>query len=223
MTASGDATTRLAKDVRRTVVESRREHSTKPEGVRESWTALCLDHISSNLPAKPSHINIPWGEDFMQWKQVPSGVTAVLLICRPVMAQSVPVLSGKYATTYNEICQAGTNTNYSAGATYNQILVADFDSVTRTVKVTGTSVYGALVAVSGAPARLKQTPINTSYPYSNTATTITIGSHTFNALYGPLMLGMPQWAIFGGISSGGCSASAVAIRQSPLSVSIPDR
>jgi hypothetical protein len=30
--------------------------------------------------------------------------------------------------------------------------------------------------------------IDATYPYSNTATTITIGSHTFNALYGPLIL-----------------------------------
>lgn len=165
-----------------------------------------------------------WGENLMQWKPLLSGATAVLLICGPVMAQTVPVLSGKYATTYNEICQAGTNTTKdSAGATYNQILVADFDNATKTVRITGTSVYGALVVVNGAPARLTQTSINTSYPYSNTATTITIGSDTFNALYGPLILAMPQWAVFGGITSGGCSASAVAIRQSPLSVPLPAR
>lgn len=158
----------------------------------------------------------------MQWKLFLSGAAAALFICRPVMAQTIPVLSGKYATTYNEICQAGMNaTNYSAGATYNQILVADFDNATKTVRVTGTSVYGPLVVMNGAPAKLTQTSINTSYPYSNTATTITIGSNTFNAQYGPLILGTPQWTIFGGISSGGCSASAVAIRQSPLSISLP--
>lgn len=165
-----------------------------------------------------------WGGSFMRWKLLLSGAAAVLFICRPVMAQTAPVLSGKYAATYNEICQAGTNTtNYSAGATYNQILVADFDNATKTVKVTGTSVYGALVVMNGAPAGLKQSSINTSYPYSNTATTITIGSDTFNALYGPLILGMPQWAVFGGISGGGCSASAVAIRQSAVSASLPAR
>jgi hypothetical protein len=164
------------------------------------------------------------GEDFMQRKLLLSGAAAVLFICRPVMAQTVPVLSGKYATTYNEICQAQINTtNDSAGATYNQILVADFDSVRKTVKVTGTSVSGALVAVNGEPAKLTQTSVDTTYPYSNTATTITIGSHTFNALYGPLILGMPQWALFGGISGDSCSASAVAIRQSPLSSSLPVR
>jgi hypothetical protein len=162
------------------------------------------------------------GEDFMRWKLFLSGATAVLFICGPVMAQTIPLLSGKYATTYNEICQAGTNvTDYSAGATYNQILVADFDNATKTVRVTGTSVYGALVVVNGAPAGLKQTSINTSYPYSNTVATITIGSNTFNAQYGPLILGTPQWVIFSGVSSRGCSASAIAIRQSPLSVSLP--
>jgi hypothetical protein len=160
----------------------------------------------------------------MQWKLLLSGAAAGVFICGPVMAQTVPVLSGKYATTYNEICQAGTNaTNPSAGATYNQILVADFDNATKTVRLAGTSVAGPLVVASGAPAKLTQTSINSTRPYSNTATTITIGTDTFNALYGPLILGMPQWAVFGGITSGGCSASAVAIRQSPLSVSPPAR
>jgi hypothetical protein len=160
----------------------------------------------------------------MQWKPLLSGAAAILFICRPVMAQTVPVLSGKYATTYNEICQARANTtNDSPGATYNQILVADFDNTKKTVKVTGTSVYGALVVLNGEPTGFTQASIDASYPYSNTATTITIGSHTFNALYGPLVLGTPQWAIFGGISGDSCSASAVAIRQSPLSISLPVR
>jgi hypothetical protein len=151
------------------------------------------------------------------------GAMAALFICGPAMAQSVPVLSGKYATTYNEICQAGTDAaNYSTGATYNQILVAAFNSATNTVTLTGSSVYGPLV-VNGARAKLAQATVNKSYPYSNTATTITIGKDTFNALYGPLILGQPQWAVFGGISSGGCSASAVAIRQSAVSVPLPGR
>lgn len=160
----------------------------------------------------------------MQRNLLLPGAAAVLLVWQPAMAQTVPVLSGKYATTYNEICQARTGaTNYSAGATYNQILVADFDHAGKTVKVTGTSVSGALVAANGEPAKLTQTPIDASYPYSNTATTITIGNRTFKALYGPLILGTPQWTIFGGLSSESCSASAVAIRQSPLSIALPAR
>jgi hypothetical protein len=159
----------------------------------------------------------------MQWRLLLSGAAAVLFfICPPVMAQSIPVLSGKYATTYNEICQAVTNTtSSSAGGTDNQILVAEFDNATKTVKVTGTSVYGPLVVSNGAAARLTQTAINASYHFANTATTITIGLNTFNALYGPLTLGMPQWAVFGGMIGNSCSASAVAIRQSPLAVSLP--
>jgi hypothetical protein len=65
-----------------------------------------------------------WGENFMQRKMMLSGAAAVLFICRPVMAQTVPMLSGKYATTYNEICQARMNTtNDSAGATYFRFLL----------------------------------------------------------------------------------------------------
>ena len=39
----------------------------------------------------------------MQWKLLLSAAAAVAFVCGPVMAQTVPVLSGKYATTYNEI------------------------------------------------------------------------------------------------------------------------
>ena len=106
----------------------------------------------------------------MPWKLLLFGMPAFLFICGPVVAQSIPVLSGKYATTYNQICQAGTNANNSAGAIYNQILVVDFNKTTKTVSLTGTSVYGALTAVNGAPARLAQTSVNASFPYSNTAT-----------------------------------------------------
>lgn len=160
----------------------------------------------------------------MQRNLLPSGAAAVMIVWQAAMAQTVPVLSGKYATTYNEICQARTNTtNYSAGGIYNQILVADFDNAGKKVKVTGTSVSGALVAGNGEPPKLAQTSINAIYPFSNTATTITIGNRSFNALYGPLIMGTPQWAIFGGISSESCSASAVAIRQSPLSTALPAR
>jgi hypothetical protein len=160
----------------------------------------------------------------MQWKLLLCCATTLLFICGTAMAQTVPVLSGKYATTYNVICQAGTNTtNYSAGATYTQIVVADFNNTTKTVRLTGTLVYGALVVANGAPAKLTQTSINMSRPYSNTATTISIGSDTFKALYGPLIFGTPQWTVFGGINSDGCSASAVAIRQSPLSAPLPAR
>jgi hypothetical protein len=160
----------------------------------------------------------------MLWKLFVPCAAVVPLICWPVMAQTVPLLSGKYATTYNEICQAGTSTpSYSAGATYNQILIADFDNATKTVQLTGTSVSGALVVLNGVPGKLTQTSVNTRTPYSDTASTITIGRDTFNALYGPLISAMPQWLIFGGITNDGCSASAVAIRQSVISVPPPAR
>jgi len=155
----------------------------------------------------------------MYWKPLLPCAAAVLSICPPVAAQTVPVLSGKYAATYNVICQAGS-TSYPSGATINEILVADFDYDAKTVKLTGTLVSGALTATN---AKLTQSRVDTSYAYSNTATTITIGTDTFNALYGPLILGTPQWTMFGGIGGDGCSASAVAIRQSPLSVTLPAR
>jgi hypothetical protein len=134
------------------------------------------------------------------------------LIFAPALAGSVPTISGKYATAYNEICQANNPSNPTPGVgeTYSQTVIASFDSKAGTVKITGTSVTGPLI---GNYVALSQSPISESGPYSNTATTLSIGGATFNIAYGPVKNGIAQTAVFGGISSGGCAATAVAIRQ----------
>ena len=141
---------------------------------------------------------------------------AVTLFATSAIAGTVPILSGKYATSYNEICQQN-NPNIpveGAGATYTQILVANFNPSKGTVALNGTSVYGPLV---GTYTALTQTSMSGSGTYSNTATTLTVTfsgqSATYSIAYGPVSKGIAQSAVFGGIDQSGCAVSAVGIRQ----------
>jgi hypothetical protein len=68
-------------------------------------------------------------------------------------------ISGKYATAYNEFCQANNpnNPTRGAGETYTQTVIATFDSKAGTVKIAGMSVTGPLI---GDYVALSQTPIS---------------------------------------------------------------
>jgi len=136
---------------------------------------------------------------------------AAALFAAPALA-TTPVISGKYIVNYNEICQQNDAHIQFAGQgqTNAETLLANFDTANATVKLTGSVTYAPLVGNYIAPAT---TTVSQSLAYSNTATTVTIGSTTFNALYGPLKNGVAQSAVFSGISSGLCSASATAIKQ----------
>jgi surface antigen len=136
---------------------------------------------------------------------------AAALIITPAWA-TTPKISGKYVVNYNEICQQNDPDIQfaSQGQTNTETLLANFNSTSGTVKLSGSVTYGPLV---GSYVALATTPMSENTTYSNTATTVTIGSTTFNVLYGPLKNGIAQSAVFSGVSSGLCAASATAIHQ----------
>ena len=137
---------------------------------------------------------------------------ATTVLSAQAFAGTVPTLSGKYATNYNEICQQN-NPNIpvqGAGATYTEALVANFNATGGTVALKGTEIYGPLV---GSYVALTQSPFSESTTFSNTATTVTIGTTTLNVVYGTVKNGVAQSAVLSGIDSAGCADSAVAIRQ----------
>jgi len=75
---------------------------------------------------------------------------AALVLPAHAIAGNVPTLSGKYATSYNEICQQN-NPNVpvqGTGATYTEAIVADFNATAGTVSLKGTEIYGPLVGVT---------------------------------------------------------------------------
>jgi hypothetical protein len=138
---------------------------------------------------------------------------AALLLAMPASA-AVPKLSGNYMVDYNEICQANTNNgSATSGETHSEALTVNFDPTSGTATLSGFDVNGALVVSGGVTAGYATTPMSGSGPYSNTKTTITLGGATFNIFYGPSKKGIVQSAVFNGISSGNCAASATAIHQ----------
>jgi len=60
---------------------------------------------------------------------------------------------------------------------------------------------------------LTQSNVSENTTFSNTATTVTIGTTTFNVLYGVVKKSVAQSAVLTGIDSAGCADSLVAIHQ----------
>jgi hypothetical protein len=137
---------------------------------------------------------------------------AVILLATPAFAGKVPALSGAYIVTYNEVCQANTNTQ-NGGASHSEAVLATFDPGTATATLSGQDVNGALVVISGPPTGYTTSPVEGSGPYSNTKTTLTLGGVTFNIVYGAVKKGVAQSAVFNGITAGNCAASAMAVHQ----------
>jgi hypothetical protein len=142
----------------------------------------------------------------------PGTITFMCVWVGAAMAAQIPAMSGSYATTYNEICQANNPSlnNPGAGETYTEILIADFDTGTSTVTLTGQSIIGPIV---GSYVPLAQKNISATVNYTNTASTLTIKGTSYSVVYGPVHHGMAQSAVFGGITNTGCAASATMIKQ----------
>jgi hypothetical protein len=126
----------------------------------------------------------------------------------------LPLLSGQYVVSYNEVCQANASNN-DPGKISTQTLGANFDSKAGTVFLVGNSVDGALVVWKNGTSGLSQNAVSVTWPYSNDGITITINGVVYNAFYGPTKSrnGLVYSAVFGGISSPGCAASATMIRR----------
>ena len=137
-----------------------------------------------------------------------------LLASLPMLATAgpLPLLSGLYAVTYNEVCQANFNDS-DPGAISTQTLYADFQH--KTVLLEGTSVTGALVVWKGGSSGLTASSINQTLPYSNDGTTVTINKVVYGIAYGPSKSrnGLVYSAVFGGISKPGCAVNATMIRR----------
>ena|SRR6266436_707082 len=106
-------------------------------------------------------------------KQFTSVATATVLFCLPAMAAPpAPVISGNYILTETQLCPVG-GLGSSPGTEVSGI--ANFHAngtVTSNIYVTQNTPF-ALVSQAGLPT-----------PYSNTSTTITVGTNTYKASYG---------------------------------------
>jgi hypothetical protein len=147
-------------------------------------------------------------------KLISVAMTTLLASLTPMFATAgpLPLLSGQYALTYNEVCQADSNDS-DPGSISTQTLYADFQH--KTVLFEGNSVAGALVVWQGDSSGLTKSSINQTWPYSNDGTTITINGVVYGIAYGPSKArnGLVYSAMFGGISKPGCAVNATMIRR----------
>ena len=146
-------------------------------------------------------------------------VLAAVLFCVPASAQTI---SGKYVVTVTKLCQltgtynfstAGLGNNYvneinSIGSNFKQSLYqATFSPSKGSVTINGFDnggdleifqVTGSISATLGSA--ITQVPNSAKNPYSNTATTFTIGTQSFNAMYGQVdKKGVAHYFAFQGV------------------------
>jgi hypothetical protein len=151
-----------------------------------------------------------------------STAMAAALFCGPASAQTI---SGKYIVTVTKLCQltgtynfstAGLGQNYvneieSSGSNFKQSMYqATFSPTKGNVTISGFDnggdleifhITGSIVATLGST--ITQAPNSGKTPYSNTATTFTIGGQTLNAMYGQIdKKGVAHYVTFQGVFAG---------------------
>lgn len=153
-------------------------------------------------------------EEISMAKIIFLATAALALSLSAAFGGPLPLLSGEYVVNYNEVCQANSN-NSDPGKISAQTLGGNFDSKSHTVSFVGNSVDGALVVWNNGTSGLSQSAVSVTWPYSNDGNTIKINGVVYNAFYGPTKSrnGLVYSAVFSGISSPGCAASATMIRR----------
>jgi hypothetical protein len=169
----------------------------------------------------------------MNWKSLASVSMGALLLCAgsAVQAQTVPLISGKYAFVHNTFCQPTVLVNYQNGTPFlinlnatgpfggwgdieAEVGVATFNATKMTVTAVSNTTDGSpvlLQSTGGGPDNLEGTPLAISATggkasYSNTATTVTLQGQTFNAAYGAVAKnGTTEHMSLLGLDSKSCS------------------
>jgi len=138
---------------------------------------------------------------------------------------SVPTVSGKYLLTYIETCQAEVSTTQDSKTgdvqSLNTVEPGKITHDTGLATVSGSSLTttgfedkGSLLIVKGISG---QTPMaegswNQNVTFSDTASTVTIGSQQFHAWFEPTS-GTAKAIVFSGLSAKGCAATGTMILQ----------
>lgn len=132
---------------------------------------------------------------------------AVPFLCASAMAdsaapqrnpKSVPILSGGYVLTATENCLPE-----SAGLR-NETATLTFDPMSGTAKING-------YVMSGDPLSLN--PEKGSASYSNSSQTLTLGSQTYQAVYGHRDKGVATYVSFMAVEPDGCGYQGLLSRQ----------
>jgi hypothetical protein len=144
-------------------------------------------------------------------------------------AHATPTLSGSYAFAMTVICQTGIFTSMdpithavnsfvvtNSGNLTQRVGVADFNSSTHQFTFSGTNLNAPQVQQNVPGFGLSQAPETVAIPYSNTATTLTLGdSLPYSVAYANVTGGIAQYFVFAGrdAADSGCTHSGNAMRQ----------
>jgi hypothetical protein len=143
---------------------------------------------------------------------------------------ATPTLSGSYAFAMTVICQAAIFTSVvdplsgvlnslvvnNSGNLTQRVGIADFDSSTHQFTFSGTNLSAPQVQLNVTGFGLSQAPETVAVPYSNTATTMTLGdSLPYSVAYANVTGGIAHYFAFAGTDSAnsGCTHSGNAMRQ----------
>jgi hypothetical protein len=137
-----------------------------------------------------------------------------------------PVLSGTYIAQIMHFCPAsianstgpnstGVFPTNSGDVNYN-VFTVSFDPNAKLATVSGNSIDGSPLIVEGFPYTLMANNSNPqqTVPYSNSGTTFTVNTTTYNALFAKVdkKTGIPESVIFGGLEKG-CATSGTFMQQ----------
>jgi hypothetical protein len=137
---------------------------------------------------------------------------------------ATPALSGSYAFAMTSICQADLAATASGGAITSLVFtnignltqrvgVADFNTPAQTMIFSGTKYNAPLVQMNPNSFELSQAPDAATFPYSNTATTLTINGVLYSVVYASVSGGIAHYFAFAGNLNDGCTHSGHAMRQ----------
>jgi len=141
---------------------------------------------------------------------------------------AAPILSGSYAVTLTDTCQAaiGTMTNprtgnvealetFTTGKLSQTVGTLTFDPATQTAQLSATMIKGSLLIVRGIPggSHMATSTESGSTAYSNTDSTLVIESQTYSAAYGNIVAGVAQYVTFVGSKSPQCVERGVAVHE----------
>jgi hypothetical protein len=143
-----------------------------------------------------------------------------------------PVLSGAYVANYNRYCQPLVEVSYDEATSTNVLIIPpytyygnaagsvvsmNFNPGIMTAKLTGSENGGSVAKVTDENnvvfgKALKNTAVDTSVPYSNTISTLTLNGATLHAVYGAKKKGVAQSVAATGVDGNGCSINVYAVK-----------
>ncbi|HVA39497.1 MAG TPA: hypothetical protein VNF49_02445 [Candidatus Binataceae bacterium] len=150
-----------------------------------------------------------------------------LLSVQTAQAIVAPILSGPYAVTLTDTCQAAIAgptdprtgdvqyiETFTTGKLAQTVGTLTFDPNTLIAQISATMIKGSLLIVRGVGgSHMATSTLSSSVPYSNTDSSLVIDTQTYHAAYGNIVSGVAQYVSFVGSKSPQCVERGVAVHE----------